>query len=86
MKRLVDYATANLIHPTNWVRIMPARGEAGPGGKPTIRAGTLGLRIFGLRELEYASTPLDSGFMHGLPCECGRFCLVSNSPAPSPDK
>lgn len=42
---------------------MLARGEAGPGGKPTIKAGTLGLRIFGLRELEYASAPLDPGFV-----------------------
>lgn len=46
-----------------WVRIMLARGEAGPGGKPTMKAGTLGLRIFGLRELEYAPAPLDPGFI-----------------------
>jgi hypothetical protein len=46
-----------------WVRIMLARGDAGPGGKPTTKAGTLGLRIFGLRELEYAPAPLDPGFI-----------------------
>jgi hypothetical protein len=46
-----------------WVRIMLARGENGPDGKPTVKAGTLGLRIFGLRELEYAAAPLDPGFL-----------------------
>jgi len=46
-----------------WVRIMLARGENAPDGKPTVKAGTLGLRIFGLRELEYAAAPLDPGFI-----------------------
>lgn len=63
MNRLVDCAAANLIHPTSWVPIMLARGETGPGGKSTIKGGTPGSRIFGLRELEYASAPLDPGFI-----------------------
>jgi hypothetical protein len=44
-----------------WVRVMLARGEAGPRGEPMIKAGTIGLRLFGLRELEYAAAPLDPG-------------------------
>ncbi|MGJ4999507.1 DUF4261 domain-containing protein [Bradyrhizobium sp. HKCCYLS3077] len=44
-----------------WVRIMLANGESGPRGEATLKAGTTGLRIFGLRELEYAATPLEPG-------------------------
>jgi hypothetical protein len=32
-----------------WVRIMLARGDGSSGGKPTMKAGTLGSRIFGGR-------------------------------------
>ena len=32
-------------------------------GEPMLKAGTTGLRIFGLRELEYAATPLNPGFI-----------------------
>lgn len=46
-----------------WVRIMLARGETAVGDKPTINAGTIGLRIFGLRELEYGAVPFDPGFV-----------------------
>jgi hypothetical protein len=46
-----------------WMRIMLAKAGAGPRGKPTIKAGTLGLRIFGLRELDYAAAPLDPRFI-----------------------
>jgi hypothetical protein len=46
-----------------WVRIMLAKGEAKLFGKPTMSAATLGLRIFGSRELEYAPAALDPGFL-----------------------
>ena len=46
-----------------WVRIMLAKGDAGPRGEPMLKAGTTGLRIFGLRELEYAATSLDPSFI-----------------------
>ena len=46
-----------------WVRIMLAKGNSGPRGEPMLKAGTAGLRIFGLRELEYASSPLNPGFI-----------------------
>jgi hypothetical protein len=46
-----------------WVRIMLAKGDSGPRGEPMLKAGTAGLRIFGLRELEYAATPLNPGFI-----------------------
>jgi hypothetical protein len=46
-----------------WVRIMLAKGPPGARGEQTMKAGTLGLRIFGLRELEYAPVPLDPGFI-----------------------
>lgn len=46
-----------------WVRIMLAKGDSGPRGEPMLKAGTTGLRIFGLRELEYAATPLNPGFI-----------------------
>ena len=46
-----------------WVRIMLATGDAGPRGEPMLKAGTTGLRIFGLRELEYAATPFDPSFV-----------------------
>jgi hypothetical protein len=46
-----------------WVRVMLAKGSPGPRGEPTIKAGTLGLRLFGLRELEYAPAALDPGFI-----------------------
>jgi len=45
-----------------WVRIMLAKGPPGPLGAQGLTAGTLGLRIFGLRELQYASAPLDPDF------------------------
>jgi hypothetical protein len=41
-----------------WVRVMLAKGPPGAHGEQTMKAG-IGLRIFGLRELEYASAPLD---------------------------
>ena len=37
-----------------WVRIKIAKADDGRQGEPLMTAGTLGLRIFGLRELEYA--------------------------------
>ena len=37
-----------------WVRIMLAKADAGPQGEPMMTVGTLGLQIFGLRELDYA--------------------------------
>lgn len=46
-----------------WVRIMLARGELTPEGEETSMAGTLGLGLFGLRELEYALSPLDPVFL-----------------------
>lgn len=46
-----------------WIRIMLAKGPPGVHGEQTMKAGTLGLRIFGLRELEYAPAPLDPGFI-----------------------
>jgi Domain of unknown function (DUF4261) len=46
-----------------WVRIMLAKGDAGPCGEPMPKAGTTGLRLFGLRELEYAAVSLDPGFI-----------------------
>lgn len=46
-----------------WVRVMVARGPTAPSGEQTIKAGTLGLRIFGLRELEYAPALLDPQFV-----------------------
>jgi hypothetical protein len=46
-----------------WVRVMLVNGPPGPRGEPMIKGGTLGLRIFGLRELEYAPAPLDPGFI-----------------------
>jgi hypothetical protein len=61
MTKNVGQPGANAV--SFWVRIMLARGDAGPDGKPTMKAGTLGLRIFGLRELEYAPAPLDPGFI-----------------------
>jgi hypothetical protein len=61
MTKDIGSAGANAV--PFWVRIMLARGDNGPGGKPTVKAGTLGLRIFGLRELEYAAAPLDPGFL-----------------------
>jgi hypothetical protein len=45
-----------------WVRLMLATGPDDPRGKQTITAGTLGLRIFGLRELEYAPASLEPAF------------------------
>jgi hypothetical protein len=46
-----------------WVRVMFAKGSPAPDGGQTLTGGTLGLRIFGLRELEYAPAPLDPGFI-----------------------
>jgi hypothetical protein len=46
-----------------WVRLMLAQGPSTARGEQTIMAGTLGLRIFGLRELEYAPAPLDPEFI-----------------------
>jgi len=46
-----------------WVRLMLARTAPGPRGEPAMKAGTLGLRIFGLRELEYASAAIDPSFI-----------------------
>jgi Domain of unknown function (DUF4261) len=40
-----------------WVRIKIAKADDGPQGEPLMTIGTLGLRIFGLRELEYAAVP-----------------------------
>jgi hypothetical protein len=42
---------------------MLAKGPPGPRGEQALKGGTLGLRIFGLRELEYAPAPLDPRFM-----------------------
>lgn len=46
-----------------WVRMMLANEDAVPRGEATLKAGTVGLRIFGLRELEYAAVPLEPGFI-----------------------
>ncbi len=46
-----------------WVRIMLAKGDAGPRGDPMLKVGTTGLRIFGFREIEYAATPFDPSFI-----------------------
>ncbi|MGJ4949103.1 DUF4261 domain-containing protein [Bradyrhizobium sp. HKCCYLS20291] len=40
-----------------WVRIKIARADDSPQGEPQMTLGTLGLRLFGLRELEYAPLP-----------------------------
>lgn len=45
-----------------WVRVMLAQGP-GSRSERLMKAGTLGLQIFGLRELEYAAAPLDPGFI-----------------------
>jgi hypothetical protein len=46
-----------------WVRLMVTKSAPASAGGPTLTAGTLGLRIFGLRELEYAPAALDPGFI-----------------------
>ncbi len=46
-----------------WVRIMLAKGNSGPRGQPMLKAGTTGLRIFKLRELEYEAAPFDPSFI-----------------------
>jgi hypothetical protein len=46
-----------------WVRLMITRRPAAAGGEQTIKAGTLGLHIFGLRELEYAPAALEPQFV-----------------------
>jgi hypothetical protein len=46
-----------------WVRMILVKGDAGPRGEPTLKAGTTGLRVFGLRELEYAAAALDPRFI-----------------------
>jgi hypothetical protein len=46
-----------------WVRLMLAKGPPRSTGAQTIIAGTSGLRIFGLREIEYAPAQLDPGFI-----------------------
>ncbi len=46
-----------------WVRVMLSKGDIGRDGQPMIKAGTLGLHIFGLRELGYAAASLDPGFL-----------------------
>lgn len=40
-----------------WMRIKIAMADGGPRGEPMMTAGTLGLRLFGLRELEYDPVP-----------------------------
>ncbi|WP_158931613.1 DUF4261 domain-containing protein, partial [Acidisphaera sp. S103] len=46
-----------------WVRLEFAKGSPGSTGGQTLTAGTLGLRIFGLRELEYAPATLEARFI-----------------------
>jgi hypothetical protein len=46
-----------------WVRLMLAKGPAASRGGQTLTGGTFGLRIFGLRELEYAPAALEPGFI-----------------------
>jgi len=46
-----------------WVRVAFAKGPSASQGGQTLTAGTLGLRIFGLRELEYAPAALAPGFI-----------------------
>ncbi|MCK1389579.1 DUF4261 domain-containing protein [Bradyrhizobium sp. 1] len=48
-----------------WVRIKIARADDGPKGEPLMTMGTLGLHLFGLRELEYAPVPPDPMSMMG---------------------
>jgi hypothetical protein len=61
MTEKIGQAGANAV--PFWVRIMLAQGQAGPRGEKTMAGGTLGLRLFGLRELEYAPAPLEPGFI-----------------------
>ncbi|MGO9546835.1 MAG: DUF4261 domain-containing protein [Rhodomicrobium sp.] len=42
---------------------MLAKGSPAASGQQTMTAGTLGLRVFGLRELECTSAPLAPGFI-----------------------
>lgn len=46
-----------------WARVMLAKGPRGARGEQTMKAGTIGLRIFGLREIEFAPAPLDPSFI-----------------------
>ncbi len=61
MTKTIGQPDANAV--PFWVRVMMAEGPSTARGEQTIAAGTLGLRIFGLRELEYAPGPLDPEFL-----------------------
>jgi hypothetical protein len=61
MTKNIDQPGANVT--PFWARLMLARSAPGQRDEPTMTAGTLGLRIFGLRELEYAPAALDPRFI-----------------------
>ncbi len=61
MTEKIAQPNANIV--PFWVRVMLAKGAVAAIGKQTMKAGSLGLHIFGLRELEYASAPLEPAFL-----------------------
>lgn len=61
MTEKIGHADANAV--PFWVRTMIARAQPGPNGEDMTVGATLGLGLFGLRELEYAPVSIASGFI-----------------------